>query len=99
MSERASVECATSLPSLTNCFFAEMYKLAAQTAAQADLDWTIFRVMFLTSGPADLPVHAAPELTPHFPGGVAISRASIARWVLGELAHPQWIRAAPMISN
>lgn len=76
-----------------------MEKIAQQVSAQDDLDWTVFRIMFLNNGSADKPVRAQRTLTPTFAGGVNISRPSIARWVLGEIEKPQWIHQAPVLGN
>ncbi|KAH8696556.1 hypothetical protein BGW36DRAFT_321893, partial [Talaromyces proteolyticus] len=46
------------------------------------LEWTVFRIPALTDGSGDLPVWAG-YAGPEYKGGLYLSRASLARWVLG----------------
>ncbi|KAJ7136051.1 hypothetical protein C8R44DRAFT_976767 [Mycena epipterygia] len=77
---------------------AEMVGIAKAVAAAGDLDWTVFRVPHLTEESADLPVFAG-LLGPDFKGGLNLSRASIAVWILKEIEERKWVKKAPMISN
>lgn len=77
---------------------AEMVAIAKAIAAEDELDWTVFRVPHLTEGNADLPVWAG-LLGPDFKGGLSISRASQARWILQEIEERAWVKGAPAIAN
>ena len=72
--------------------------IAATLAAQADLDWTVFRVPLLNDNEAELPVWAG-LLTTKFRGTSYLSRGSLARWVLEEIEEGRWIGKAPALGN
>jgi kynurenine 3-monooxygenase len=57
----------------------------------SDLDWTIARCVGLTDGPATGEVHV---LTEGRVGGSRISRADVARWLVGQLEDPTHSRRA-----
>jgi nucleoside-diphosphate-sugar epimerase len=77
----------------------EMIKIAKTLSeSTADLDWTVFRVVHLTDGPADLPVWAG-YIGPSHKGGLNISRRSQARWVLGEIQDRKWVKEFPVLGN
>jgi uncharacterized protein YbjT (DUF2867 family) len=57
----------------------------------SDLDWTIVRCVGLTDGPATGEVHV---LTEGRVGGSRISRADVARWLVGQLEDPTYSRQA-----
>jgi hypothetical protein len=76
--------------------YTDLTSASALTAAQEDLDWTIFRVPYLTNG-ATLPVHAG--YLGDAQDGSLLSRASLARWVLDELVSPEWTQRAPKVSH
>ncbi|KAJ7461171.1 hypothetical protein FB451DRAFT_1269122 [Mycena latifolia] len=77
---------------------AEMVGIGKALAAAGDLDWTVFRVPHLTEAAVDLPV-AAGLLGPDFKGGLNLSRASIAVWILKEMEERKWVKKAPMLAN
>lgn len=60
------------------------------------LNWTLFRVPFLTNGKAG-PVKAS--WAGRGEDGMFLSRKSLARWVLGEIEEKKWVGDAPLISN
>ncbi|KAJ7484717.1 hypothetical protein FB451DRAFT_1555157 [Mycena latifolia] len=70
---------------------AEMVGIGKNVAAANDLDWTVFRVPHLTEAAADLPV-AAGLIGPDFKGGLNLSRASIAVWILKEMEERKWVK-------
>lgn len=77
---------------------AEMAAIGAQVAAQDDLDWTVFRVPFLTEASADLEVHAG-LLGPDYKGSTSLSRPSLAKWILQEVQEGKWIKRSPVLGN
>lgn len=77
---------------------AEMVAIARNVAAQSDLDWTVFRVPHLNNGPADRQL-AAGLLGPEYKGTMELSRASMVRWVMGEIKNREWIKGAPALGN
>ncbi len=62
-----------------------------------DLDYTIFRVPFLTNGPA-AKVHAG-YYGPEYQGSQSLSRLSIVNWVLEEIEANQWVKKEPALGN
>ncbi|KAK5064619.1 hypothetical protein LTR84_000453 [Exophiala bonariae] len=62
------------------------------------LKWTVFRIPRLNNGPDDLEVCAG-YLGQDFNGSKELSRKSMARWLVGELAAGEWIDKAPVVSN
>lgn len=74
-----------------------MINIAAATADPA-FDYTVFRVPFLSDGPADREVHAG-FYAGGFKGKQELSRASMARWVLCEIKERQWIGQQPALGN
>lgn len=77
----------------------EMIQIAKTLSeSTADLDWTVFRVVHLTDGSADLPVWAG-YVGPSHKGGLNISRRSQARWVLGEIQDREWVKGFPLLGN
>lgn len=60
------------------------------------LRWTLFRVGWLNNGPAQ-PVTAT--YTGSGQDSLGISRASIAQWVVGEIAAEEFVGKAPYICN
>ncbi|KAJ7151112.1 hypothetical protein C8R46DRAFT_493770 [Mycena filopes] len=77
---------------------AEMVGIAEAVAAADDLDWTVFRVPHLTEETADRPL-AVGLLGPDYKGGIHLSRASQAVWILKEIDERKWVKKAPMLSN
>ncbi|KAJ7695498.1 hypothetical protein B0H17DRAFT_1198716 [Mycena rosella] len=77
---------------------AEMVGIGEAVAAASDLDWTVFRVPHLTDGAADLPVFAG-LLGPEYKGSLALSRASLAAWILKEMEERKWVKNAPVLGN
>jgi hypothetical protein len=77
---------------------ADCYAIATATVAQADLDWTIFRVPLLNDNDADLTLWAG-LLGPTFRGTNYLNRGSLARWVLDEIEERNWVRKAPASEN
>lgn len=76
--------------------YQEMVGIGAVTTEQPvdKLAWTIFRVGFLTNGPAG-PVEAT--YTGSGKDSMTISRDSIAEWVLLEAEEEKWVGKAPYI--
>lgn len=70
----------------------------ANTCADPELDYTIFRVPHLNNGPADTKVYAG-LYGADFGGGQELSRGSLARWVLGEIIEGRWIGGEPVLGN
>jgi kynurenine 3-monooxygenase len=62
-----------------------------QVIMSSDLDWTIARCVGLTDGPAAGEVHV---LTEGRVGGSRISRADVARWLVGQLEDTTYSRQA-----
>ncbi|WRT66786.1 uncharacterized protein IL334_003749 [Kwoniella shivajii] len=55
-----------------------------EICADADFDYTIFRVPHLNESPADARVHAG-KYSKDFKGGQELSRGMVAKWVYGEI--------------
>jgi hypothetical protein len=69
--------------------------VASQDASQ--LEWTLFRVPFLTNGP-DAPVTAT--YTGTGKDGLFLSRKSLATWVLDQISEDsEWVGKSPVLSN
>lgn len=69
------------------------------------LEWTVFRVPFLTDNP-DLSLDVvAGTFERHnkesggFSGSTLLSRPTLVRWVLNEIVDRKWVRGAPMLAN
>jgi len=77
---------------------ADCHAIATTIVAQADLDWTIFRVPLLNDNDADVAVWAR-LLGPTFRGTSCLSRGSLARWVLEEMEERNWVKEAPALGN
>lgn len=77
---------------------AEMRAIALNVASEDALDWTIFRVPFLTEKPGDIKVEAG-LMGPDYKGGFELSRVSLVKWVLEEIREPKWIHGAPVLGN
>lgn len=77
---------------------AACHAIATTIVAQADLDWTIFRVPLLNDNDADLAVWAG-LLGPTFRGTSYLDKGSLARWVLDEIEERNWVRKAPALGN
>lgn len=70
--------------------YEEIRGIGALTVSQplAELEWTLFRVPFLTNGAAGA-VDA--NYLGHGADALALSRKSMAQWLLSELLEPKWI--------
>ncbi|KAK4699983.1 hypothetical protein P7C70_g6269, partial [Phenoliferia sp. Uapishka_3] len=77
---------------------AEMRALALAVAEEDDFDYTIFRVPHLTEGGPDNKVWAG-LMGPEYQGGIDLTRDSLVRWVLKEIAEGKWVRGAPALGN
>ncbi len=70
----------------------------ARVCADPELDYTIFRVPFLTNG-GDAEVHSG-MIGPEFGRWTnTLSRASLARWVWEEIGKRDWVRKEPALGN
>lgn len=76
-------------PLLLGRVWPELRDMEAQVAASG-LDWTIVHLAHLTNGPA-LGSYRAAE-GDSLPGGLSVSRADVADFVLKELARDEWVR-------
>ncbi|QDS78003.1 hypothetical protein FKW77_002453 [Venturia effusa] len=63
-----------------------------------EMEWTVFRVPHLNDGSAEEEVEAG-FLGEGFGGSMELSRASLARWVLGEIGEGRWVGKAPVVGN
>ena len=70
----------------------------ARVCADPDLEWTIFRIPFLSDKSGDLEVVAG-FYGPEFKGTSRLSRASLARWVYAEIAKREWVGKEPALGN
>lgn len=77
---------------------AEMKAIGEQVSGQDSLEWTVFRVPMLNNGEEGLKV-AAGDIGPGYEGTKALSRASMARWLLEELEERKFIHEMPALGN
>lgn len=80
---------------------AEMSAIAKVTVEQSDLDWTVFRVPIMHDGDVEgrAVVQCADHLGPGFTGTIDLSRASLCKWVLGELEEGRWVGRSCVLGN
>ena len=77
----------------------EMKGIAKHTieGAGTELEWTVFRVPFLTEGP-DKGVYAG-DLTARYPWTGTLSREGQAIWLLKEIEERKWVGKMPMLND
>lgn len=77
----------------------EMKGIAKHTieGAGTELEWTVFRVPFLTDAP-DKGVYAG-DLTAEYPWIGTLSRQSQAKWLLTEIEDRKWVGKMPMLND
>lgn len=66
--------------------------------SETALQWTIVRPPELIDGPETGTVHAAHDAVPTS-GTPRLTRADLARFVLGEVEAPQWMRQRPVLAG
>jgi putative NADH-flavin reductase len=64
---------------------------------QSQLDWTLVRPMILTNKPPSGKVQATVDLAGVHGG--SISRADVARFIVGELSANRWVRQSPLLRS
>jgi hypothetical protein len=70
----------------------------AQVCADPELDYTIFRVPFLSSGGEELRVYAG-MIDPEYKGSTGLSRGSMVKWVYEEIDKREWVGNQPAVGN
>lgn len=73
-------------------------KVLRAAGTDLELEWTLYRVPMLNDEAPDLKV-AAGELSDDFEGTLKLSRGTLARWILNEIAERQYVRKAVLLGN
>ena len=67
-------------------------------AQNPELEWTVYRVPYLTDSKAVLKISAG-TLFEDFAGGTTLSRPAMVKWVLDELVERKHVRKAPLLGD